>query len=124
MARPINERLIELIKLIMAKIKQSGLRQMPPGGIVITGGVAETDGFGELISRATGSTVRVGQPRSIQGLPPQARRPAYSASIGTLLWGIKHQGEKRSYKNGNQTLRGRGAFLRRFSRKREEGIPA
>ena len=123
-ARPINERLIELIKLIMAKIKQSGLRQMPPGGIVITGGVAETDGFGELISRATGSTVRVGQPRSIQGLPPQARRPAYSASIGTLLWGIKHQGEKRSYKNGNQTLRGRGAFLRRFSRKREEGIPA
>ncbi len=123
LARPINERLVELIKLAMAKIQQSGLRQLPPGGIVITGGVAETEGLGELIGRATGSPVRVGQPRNIQGLPPQARRPAYSASVGTLLWGIKHQGEKRTYKDANHTLRGRGGFLSRFTRKRE-GISA
>jgi cell division protein FtsA len=119
LAIPINERLVELIKLIVAKVQQSGLRQIPPAGVVITGGVAETRGFQDLIKRATGSRVRVGQPRGIQGLPQQLRKPAYSTSVGTLLWGIKHQGEKRSYKNGNRTLWGRGAFMRRFSKKRE-----
>jgi len=119
LAIPVNERLIELIKLIVAKVRQAGLRQMPPGGLVITGGVAEMQGLRELIKRATGSTVRVGQPRGIPGLPPELKKPAYSASIGTLLWGIKHQGEKRSYKNGTRTLWGPGAFMRRFSKKRE-----
>ena len=118
---PISERLVELIKLILAKVRQTGLRQIPPGGVVITGGVAETEGLTELIKRATSSTARVGYPRGIQGLPTQIKKPAYSASIGTLLWGIKHQGEKRSYKNKTSN-RNPWGLMRRFSRRREEKV--
>jgi hypothetical protein len=64
----------------------------------------------------------MGSPRGIQGLPSQLRKPAYSTSVGTLLWGIKHQGEGRAYKNGERTLRGNKAFLNRF-RKRAEKVP-
>ena len=116
---PINERAVELIKLVVGKVRQAGLRQMPPGGLVITGGAAELSGLRELMKKTTGATVRVGQP-SILGIPAQLRKPAYSASVGTLLWGIKHQGEKRTYKNGNRTLWGYGGFKRHFSRKREK----
>jgi cell division protein FtsA len=116
LCEPINERAMELIKLVVGKVHEAGLRQLPPGGLVLTGGAAELSGLRDLAKKATGVPVRVGYPQGILGLPAQLRKPAYSASVGTLLWGIKHQGVKRIYKNGNKTLGEGGSFTRRFSR--------
>jgi cell division protein FtsA len=123
MTQPINERLTEIMKLVLAKLRDAGLRNMPTGGMVITGGTAETPGLQELARKATGGTVRIAYPRGILGLPSELRKPAYSAAVGTLLWGIKHQGEKRPYGNGAKTLKGNGSFSRLWKRSREKVAP-
>ena len=120
MCEPLQERLTETLKLVLSRIRQAGIRQLPPGGLVITGGTAEMPGLQELVRRATGARVRIAYPRGILGLPAQLKKPAYSACVGTLLWGIKHQGEKRPYRDGNKTLWGHKALVRRFTRKEEK----
>ena len=119
MCMPLHERLTETMKLVLLQLRQAGLRQLPPGGLVLTGGVSETPGLQELAEKATGTPVRIAYPRGILGLPPELKKPAYSTSVGTLLWGIKHQGEKRPYSNGERTLRSHKPFIRRFMRRAE-----
>ncbi len=117
-AEPLHARVAELLKLILFKVRQSGLRQLPPGGLVITGGCAELPGIQALAKKTVGGPVRIAYPSGIAGLPTQLRKPAYSAAVGLLLWGIKHQGEKRSYRNGRRPAsKGKPLFGRS---KREE----
>jgi cell division protein FtsA len=103
-AEPLNARVLELLKLILLQVRQSGLRQLPPGGLVITGGCSELPGMQELAKQTMGGPVRVAYPSGISGLPTHLRKPAYSAAVGLLLWGIKHQGEKRPYRNGQRAV--------------------
>jgi cell division protein FtsA len=96
--------MVELLKLILLKVRQSGLREFPPGGLVISGGCAELAGIKELAKKTLGGPVRIAYPSGISGLPAHLRKPAYSAAVGLLLWGIKHQGEKRPYRNGQRAV--------------------
>ena len=103
---PLNARMMELIKLIVLKVRQSGLREFPTGGIVLTGGGAEMTGLTDLVQKTLGGQVRIAFPEGIAGLPAQLRKPAFSAAVGLLLWGIKHQGETRSSLNGGRSIMG------------------
>ena len=103
LCEPLNIRSLEMIKLIMLKITQAGLRQLPSGGLILTGGASEISGLKELVEKTVGGPVRIAYPNGIAGLPSQLRKPAFSASVGALLWGIKHQGESRKYQNGSKT---------------------
>ncbi len=120
MCMPIKERLAETVKLVLLKVQSAGLRQLPPGGVVITGGASETQGLKDMVAKMTGARVRVASPRNIPGLPSELIKPAYSTSVGTLLWGMKHWGEERPYKNGEKTLRGNKTLIPRFGRKAQE----
>ena len=123
MCQPLQERLTETIKLVLSRLRQAGMRQLPPGGLIITGGVAEMAGLQQLAQKLTGAPVRIGYPRGIAGLPSELKKPAFSTGVGTLLWGIKHHGEKRPYRNGEKTLWGYRALLLRF-RRRAQGAAA
>ena len=102
LAEPLNARMMELIKMVLQKVRQAGLRELPTGGLVLTGGGAEIAGLGDLVQKTLGGPVRIAHPEGISGLPVQLRKPAFSASVGLLLWGIKHQGETRSFFKGNR----------------------
>ena len=102
---PLHERLLELLKLILLRVRQAGLRQLPTGGLVITGGCAELPGIRELTLKTLGGPVRLAFPRGIAGLPSQLQKASTSTGVGLLLWGIKHQGESRTYRNGERTVR-------------------
>ena len=117
---PLQARMMELLKLVLLKIRQSGLRQIPPGGLVITGGCAELKGIRELAKKVLGGPARIAYPGGIAGLPTQLRKPAYSAAVGLLLWGIKHQGEKRPYRNGQRTVSKSKPRFDWFKRERSE----
>ena len=101
-----HARMLELIKMMVLKVRQSGLREFPPGGIVLTGGGADMTGLAELVRKTLGGQVRIAHPEGIAGLPAQLRKPAFSASVGLLLWGIKHQGETRSSLNRGRSMNG------------------
>lgn len=116
LCEPLHIRSVELLKLIMLRVTQAGLRQLPTGGLVITGGCAEIQGLQALVEKTLGGPVRIAQPDGIAGLPAQLIKPGFSAAVGTLLWGIKHQGEKRPYRGGQRTNWGPKALVQRLGR--------
>ena len=115
---PLNARMMELIKMIVLKVRQSGLREFPTGGIVLTGGGAEMTGLTDLVQKTLGGQVRIAFPEGIAGLPAQLRKPAFSAAVGLLLWGIKHQGETRSSMNGGRSTMGNKSWRWGLGRKK------
>ena len=119
LCEPLHLRMVEILKLIMLRVSQAGLRQLPTGGLVITGGTAELPGLRELVENTLGGPVRIACPDGIAGLPSQLRKPGFSAGVGTLLWGIKHQGESRVYQNGEKTLRSYRSLFSRFGQTKE-----
>lgn len=91
LAEPLNARMIEILKMALTRMKHAGMQDWPIGGMVLTGGGAQMEGLPELVQEMVGGPVRVGYPYGISGLPVELRKPTFSAAVGLLLWGIKHQ---------------------------------
>ena len=70
----------------------------------------------DLAEKILGGPVRIAHPAGIAGLPSQLRKPGYSAAVGALLWGIKHQGESRTYQSGEGSQWGYKSLVRRLGR--------
>jgi len=119
LCEPLHLRMVEMLKIIMLRVTQAGLRQLPTGGLVVTGGAAEMAGLKELMENTLGGPVRIAYPDGIAGLPSQLCKPAFAAGVGALLWGIKHQGERRIYQNGGGSYR---SLFRKFSRPKERAV--
>ena len=101
LAEPLNARMVEILKMALTRVKQAGLQEWPVGGIVITGGGSQMEGLSELVEEAVGGPVRIAYPYGISGLPVQLRKPTFSAAVGLLLWGIKHQDSVVQMNNGS-----------------------
>ena len=74
LSEPLHDRMLEIIKMIVLTVRQSGLRELPPGGIVFTGGGAEMTGLSQLVKKTLGGQVRIAYPEGIAGLPAQLSR--------------------------------------------------
>ncbi len=120
---PLNLRMMEILKLVMLRVNQAGFTRLPAGGLVITGGSSEIAGLQEMVEGVLGGPVRIAGPDMVSGLPSQLCKPSFSASVGALLWGIKHGGERRSYEySEKKTLKGPRSLVRRFSRPKENAV--
>lgn len=87
----IQERLIEMSAMILAKIMESGYANRITAGVVVTGGVARTELLPELMSQCFGKDVRLGLPN----VNTRAEDSKYTANpenatlIGMLWTGTK-----------------------------------
>ena len=117
LCRTLNDRGAELLRLILLKVRESGLDVMPPAGVVFTGGGATLPGWEDLAREVIPGTARLAVPKDIPGLPDELKGPTYSTSIGILLWGIHHPAEQRGYhqKNGRGSLWKGRQWLRRLA---------
>jgi len=124
LCEPLHARTVEMLKQILLRVRQSGLRQLPTAGLVITGGCAELPGIRELALKTLGGSVRLAYPQGIAGLPTQLQKPSTSTAVGLLLWGIKHQGERRSYSTRDRTVKVHRSLRERLmgGRKQEQGV--
>ena len=119
LAEPLGERMTEILKMALTKVRQAGLKDWPIGGMVITGGGAQMEGLPQLVAEIVGEPVRIGYPYGIFGLPSELRKPTFSAAVGLLLWGIKHQGNAQEFSdNGAREAKSRRWRLRAPSRRR------
>jgi len=124
LCEPLHARTVEMLKQILLRVRQSGLRQLPTAGLVITGGCAELPGIRELALKTVGGPVRLAYPQGIAGLPTQLQKASTSTAVGLLLWGIKHQGERRSYSTRDRTVKVHRSLRERLmgGRKQEQGV--
>ncbi len=85
----VKPRLNEIFSLVGLEIKKSGFGGMTPSGVVLTGGGAQTVGAVEAARRNLAMPVHIGTPKNISGLIEEIMSPAYAASVGLLLYGLK-----------------------------------
>ena len=95
----IRARVEEVLKLILLEMPSSDYEALVPAGLVLTGGTANLSGMAALGREILRLPVRVGAPTDIYGIADVLRDPAYSTSVGLLLWGAKHEGKK-DWKSG------------------------
>jgi len=82
----IKPRLEEIFSVILNQIHSSGYYNLIPAGIVLTGGGALTINAKEICSKIIGLPVRISQPPQIGGIVDEILNPAYTSSIGLLLY--------------------------------------
>jgi cell division protein FtsA len=105
----IRARVEEILKLILLEMPNSEYESLVPAGLVLTGGSSNLAGISALGRDILRLPVRVGAPTDVYGIADVLRDPAYATSVGLLLWGSKHEGQKK-WKSGLF-----GGALKRFA---------
>lgn len=95
----IRPRLNEICTMIGLEIKKSGFGGQTPAGIVMTGGGSLTAGIREAARRSLAMPVRIGLPTHVKGIIDEVQHPAFSTSVGLILYGSKNAtGKSSSFK--------------------------
>ncbi len=111
LAEVVEPRYDELFTLIQAELRRSGLEDMIPAGIVLTGGTSKMEGVVELAEEIFHMPVRVGCPSGVQGLTEIVRNPIYATGVGLLQYGLQHQ-EDGCASSLRATAQGKSIFAR------------
>ena len=100
LVRIVRPRIEEILELVRDRLTAAGLAPGARQRVVLTGGACQLTGLPEAARRILNSQVRIGRPLGIQGLPESAKSPAFSASLGLLIYpqvaGIEHFEPRRS----------------------------
>ena len=82
----IEARLTEIFELVKAKLDKKGYSKKIKGGIVLTGGVANTPDIKALAESIFKTDVRIGKPKDFKGYNDKLYKPEYSTTIGIMLY--------------------------------------
>lgn len=74
----------EILTQVRNRLKESGFDGVAGRGVVLTGGAAQLAGIRELAQHVLGKQVRIGRPRTIQGLADATAGPAFATCAGLL----------------------------------------
>ena len=98
LAEVIEPRAEETLQLIQNDLRMSGLAAHMGSGVVLTGGASQLEGLVEMGEFVFDTPVRRGSPANVGskvgGLTEVVKSPAYSDSVGLLLYGLKNSGKK------------------------------
>ncbi|MFZ0257702.1 MAG: cell division protein FtsA [Gammaproteobacteria bacterium] len=90
LAEVVEPRYEELLSLVQAELRRSGLEELAAAGIVLTGGSAKMEGAVELAEEIFHMPVRLGEPHTVSGLKDVVRNPVYATGVGLLLFGLQN----------------------------------
>ena len=85
----IEARMREVFEKIGAEIERAGYKGMLPAGLVMTGGAAQLTGAARLGREVLEAPVRIAGPTGVEGLTDHLLTPAFSTSLGLLMWGAR-----------------------------------
>ena len=94
LAEVIEPRVEELFELVRSELRRSGFEELMGSGVVLTGGSSKMDGMVELAEEVFHMPVRIGMPKSVQGLTEAVRNPIYSTGVGLIQFGHANQAPK------------------------------
>lgn len=91
-AEIISARLLELVELIYAELKQFDCLDRIPSGLVLTGGGAEMPGIVDLFEQYLDMPVRIGMPENLRGMAREFNRAQNAVVLGGILYGTRVMG--------------------------------
>lgn len=89
----VRTRVEELLRLIVLELPNDSNKYIR-SGMVLTGGTTNLPGIAQLGLEVTHMPVRIGMPPQLYGVSDSLMDPAYSASVGLLLWDLSDSGNK------------------------------
>jgi len=99
----IEPRVTELLSLIDDQITKSDVKKLLGAGVVLTGGSSMLEGIRELAEQVFNLPVRIGFPRSVEGLVEVVSHPMHATGVGLMLY---ESGEET--KGGEKFFGGKG----------------
>lgn len=89
LAEIIEPRMEEILVLIRREIQKSGMEDLLPAGVVLTGGASILGGTVDLAERVLELPVRQGMPSGIGGLVDMVNGPMFSTGVGLIFYGMQ-----------------------------------
>lgn len=90
-ARIIEPRVTELFMLVSQELKERGLLDLIPAGVVLTGGTSKLEGLCEMVSDMLDLPVRQGYPQGVTGLANTVADPSCATGVGLVLLAAKQE---------------------------------
>jgi cell division protein FtsA len=95
----------ELFDYVRDSLEGAGMKDLVPGGVVLTGGGSLLDGMTELAEDVLGMRARTAVPRRVKGEIKPVQKPQYATSVGLLYF---------SARNDDPRPKGKGAGASSF----------
>lgn len=86
LTRIIRPRVEETLEMIRDRLARSGFADAVGKRLVLTGGASQLNGMTEVARRVLSRNVRLGRPMGIAGMPESTKGPAFSTSVGLLIY--------------------------------------
>ena len=80
----------EVFEYARDSLDEAGVRDLLPGGAVLTGGGSLLEGMDELAEKMLGLRTRIAVPRRVRGDSEPVRKPQYSTAVGLLYFSAKN----------------------------------
>ena len=95
----------ELFDYVQHSLQSTGMGDLVPGGVVLTGGGSLLDGMTDLAEEVLGLHARTAVPRRVRGEVKPVQKPQYATSVGLLYF---------SARNDDPRPKGKGARVGSF----------
>jgi cell division protein FtsA len=86
MAEILEPRATELCELMRDHLKQAGVLELCPAGVVLTGGGSRMEGLAELCQQTLDRPIRLASPEAISDMPPQLAEPEFATVVGLAMY--------------------------------------
>ena len=87
----LRDRSLELLRLILRRVRESGTDRVPACGLVLTGGASKLPALASAAAEHARFPVRVAAPSSALTLPAELDDASFSTAVGLVLWAVGHQ---------------------------------
>jgi cell division protein FtsA len=81
----IRPRIEEILEEVYDQLAVSGFASLNSRKVILTGGASQIPGLFEIATKILNSSVRIGKPIRVQGLPHAANGPDFAAAVGLAL---------------------------------------
>jgi cell division protein FtsA len=101
----IRARVEEILEILKQKLQDSGVEGASGNKVVITGGASQLAGMRELVSYMFTKAVRVGYPKTLEGIAESTSGVPFASTIGMLLYIASNETMADAFRTANSNNR-------------------
>jgi cell division protein FtsA len=100
LAKILEPRAIELCEMLRDHLRQAGVLELCPAGLVLVGGGSRLRGLAEIAERVLDRPVRLASPAPVAKMPAQLAEPEFATALGMTMYAHRTAATRTSQENG------------------------